>query len=240
MPLLSGALPRSAPPQQNTSFAHLYILRMSIFSVLCILLGLLTHTAFFVPPTESPSAMPETQHGLSKLLFNAHNLAQLSFSQGATTPFIPVVFSPSPSQRRADNAEFHHDCSSCQVIQTFTEAQDSHKHCICLKLLIVLSHLGVSDSATTWIVALKAPLSLGFSRQEYWSRLLFPTPGDPADRDQTCVSYISCIDRKILYHCDTWEAPQISHYIGLFSPKSFFLQVTTKMFFFLFSFASSK
>jgi len=29
-----------------------------------------------------------------------------------------------------------------------------------------------------WTVALQAPLSLGFSRQEYWSGLLFLSPGD--------------------------------------------------------------
>ena len=27
----------------------------------------------------------------------------------------------------------------------------------------------------------QAPLSMGFSRQEYWSGLPFPTPGDPSD-----------------------------------------------------------
>ena len=32
--------------------------------------------------------------------------------------------------------------------------------------------------ATPWTVAYKAPLSLEFSRQEYWSRLPFPSPGD--------------------------------------------------------------
>ena len=31
---------------------------------------------------------------------------------------------------------------------------------------------------TLWTVAHQAPLSRGFSRQEYWSGLLFPTPGD--------------------------------------------------------------
>ena len=31
---------------------------------------------------------------------------------------------------------------------------------------------------TLWTVAGQAPLSLGFPRQEYWSRLLFPSPGD--------------------------------------------------------------
>ena len=32
-----------------------------------------------------------------------------------------------------------------------------------------------------WIVALQAPLSTGFSRQEYWSGLPFPPPGDLPD-----------------------------------------------------------
>ena len=31
---------------------------------------------------------------------------------------------------------------------------------------------------TLWAVARQAPLSVEFSRQEYWSGLLFPTPGD--------------------------------------------------------------
>ena len=32
--------------------------------------------------------------------------------------------------------------------------------------------------ATLWTVARQAPLSMGFSRQEYWSGLSFPSPGD--------------------------------------------------------------
>ena len=32
--------------------------------------------------------------------------------------------------------------------------------------------------ATSWSVASRAPLSMGFSRQEYWSGLPFPSPGD--------------------------------------------------------------
>ena len=32
--------------------------------------------------------------------------------------------------------------------------------------------------ATPWTVAHQAPLSMGFSRQEYWSGLPFPSPGD--------------------------------------------------------------
>ena len=33
-------------------------------------------------------------------------------------------------------------------------------------------------SATPWTVACHAPLSMEFSRQEYWSGLPFPSPGD--------------------------------------------------------------
>ena len=32
-----------------------------------------------------------------------------------------------------------------------------------------------------WTVACQAPLSMGFSKQEYWSGLPFPSPGDLPD-----------------------------------------------------------
>ena len=35
--------------------------------------------------------------------------------------------------------------------------------------------------ATSWTVANRAPPSMGFSRQEYWSGLPFPPPGDLLD-----------------------------------------------------------
>ena len=35
----------------------------------------------------------------------------------------------------------------------------------------------MSDSATLWTIAHKLPLSMGFSRQEYWSGLSFLPPG---------------------------------------------------------------
>ena len=35
--------------------------------------------------------------------------------------------------------------------------------------------------ATPWTVVCQAPLSMGFSRQEYWSGLLCPPPGDLPD-----------------------------------------------------------
>ena len=50
-------------------------------------------------------------------------------------------------------------------------------------------------------VALQALQSMGFSRQEYWSRLPFSSSrGSSQPRDRTRVSYVSCIGRKVLYH----------------------------------------
>ena len=36
-------------------------------------------------------------------------------------------------------------------------------------------------SVTPWTLARQAPLSMGFSRQEHWSGLPFPSPGDLPD-----------------------------------------------------------
>ena len=38
-------------------------------------------------------------------------------------------------------------------------------------------HSVVSNSVTLWTIAHQVPLSMGFSRQEYWSGLPFPSPG---------------------------------------------------------------
>ena len=49
--------------------------------------------------------------------------------------------------------------------------------CVC----VCLSHQVMSDSATPWTVACQTPPSMGFHRQEYWSALPFPFPGDLPD-----------------------------------------------------------
>ena len=51
---------------------------------------------------------------------------------------------------------------------------NSNHMCVCVCSV-------VSDSVTLWTVAHQAPLSVEFSRQEYWSRLPYPTPGDLPD-----------------------------------------------------------
>ena len=47
----------------------------------------------------------------------------------------------------------------------------------------------------------------GIPRQEYWSGLPHPPPGESSPpRDRNHVSCVSCFGRRILYHWDTWEA----------------------------------
>ena len=65
----------------------------------------------------------------------------------------------------------------------------------------------VSDSVTLWTVALQAPLSMGFSRQEYWSGLLFPSPGDLQDPGIEPVSLESLVLAGGFFTTSTtWEA----------------------------------
>ena len=49
------------------------------------------------------------------------------------------------------------------------------------RVLCVRAHSVMSDSVTPWTVARQAPLSMGFSRQQYWSGLPFPPPRDLPD-----------------------------------------------------------
>ena len=45
-----------------------------------------------------------------------------------------------------------------------------------MKAIVLLSCVWLF--ATPWTIACQAPLSMGFSRQEHWSGLPFPSPGD--------------------------------------------------------------
>ena len=47
----------------------------------------------------------------------------------------------------------------------------------------------VANSATSWIVTRQAPLSLQFSRQEFWSGLPFPSPLHRNDCPNKVESY---------------------------------------------------
>ena len=72
--------------------------------------------------------------------------------------------------------------------------------------LFLITHVCVLSSfshvqffVTLGTLASQAPLSMGFSRQEYWSGLSFPPPGDlPNPGIQPLSLNISCVGRRIL------------------------------------------
>ena len=61
-----------------------------------------------------------------------------------------------------------------------------------LWLCVCVSHFSCFRLfATPWTVSRQAPLSMEYSRQEYWSGLPFPSTGSSQPRDQTWVSHIA-------------------------------------------------
>ena len=62
--------------------------------------------------------------------------------------------------------------------------------------------------ATLWTVACQAPLSTGFSRQEYWSGLSFPSSGDlPNPGIRPLSLMLPALAGRFLTTRTTWEAP---------------------------------
>ena len=57
-----------------------------------------------------------------------------------------------------------------------------------------------NDSVTPWTVAHEAPLSMGLPRQEYWSGLSFPSPGDLPDPGIETASPALQADSLLLSH----------------------------------------
>ena len=75
------------------------------------------------------------------------------------------------SHRYVINSDFSapSNVSSCRGIFTWLPLRHLVRECACTCSV-------VSDSATPWTVVRQAPLSMGFSRQGYWSELPFPSP----------------------------------------------------------------
>ena len=77
--------------------------------------------------------------------------------------------------------------------------------CVCAQLL---SHVRLS--ATSRTAARQAPLSMGFSRQEYWSGLPFPPPGDlPNPGIKPVFPATPALAGGFFYHWASWGAPSI-------------------------------
>ena len=101
---------------------------------------------------------------------------------------------------------------------------DLHLYSIPIYRYTVCSFSCVQLFAAPWTIACQAPLSVGLSRQEYWSGLPCLPPGDLPDPGSNLgLLCLCCIGRQILYHCTTSEAGMLYTFILSFSCLPMFI-----------------
>ena len=74
----------------------------------------------------------------------------------------------------------------------------------------------VSDSAILWTATCPAPLSMEFSRQEYWSGLPFPSPGD-------------LLNPRMKHGSPVFPAWQVDYLLAPTNPVAALLQVRSRV-----------
>ena len=117
------------------------------------------------------------------------NFKEIKFSERNRSHDLRVCFLTSESKEREtlkksdDRDKRHgHIVKFCNEVVLRYSEWDQFPRSILGLFVCVLSHLVVSNSfVIPWAVAHQAPLSMGFSRQEYWSGLPFPSPGELPD-----------------------------------------------------------
>ena len=76
----------------------------------------------------------------------------------------------------------------------------------------------MSDFVTLWTIARQAPLSMGFSRQEYWSGLPSPSPGALPDPRIEPESPALQVDSLLLSHQLTLNLTLLNTYFRHIRP----------------------
>ena len=83
-----------------------------------------------------------------------------------------------------------------------------HNSCPCNMQAKSLSHVWLF--ATLGTVAYQAPLSMGFSRQEYWRGCHALLQGSSLPRVQILISSVPCIGRQVLYYQRHLGSPTVA------------------------------
>ena len=116
-------------------------------------------------------------YALLQGIFLTQCLFSLLHWQVNSLPLVPPGKPPQPHRRSSilyylptKPPWFLYQMSFCHSIPTRTIIHLKVKLLSCVRLF-----------ATLWTVAYQATPSIGFSRQEYWSGLPFPSPGDLSD-----------------------------------------------------------
>ena len=86
---------------------------------------------------------------------------------------------------------------------------------MCMHACALSSFSRVQLFATLWIIALQGPLSMEFSRQEYWSGWPCSPPGIFPTHGLNCCLYVPCTGRWVLHHYAIWGAYTSAKFILL-------------------------
>ena len=90
--------------------------------------------------------------------------------------------------------------SSNLALPSFSPKDGNYLVFYCCVMCVRCHFSQVQLFETLWTIASQAPLSMGFSRQEYWSGLPCPPPRDLSNPGMGPVPLLSpCIDRRVLY-----------------------------------------
>ena len=109
-------------------------------------------------------------------------------------------------------------CHQVEVNTTFISRASSNRNSVMYHASFILltqmlccgwslSHIPLFE--IPWTVARQAPLSMGFSRQEYWSQLPCPSPGDLPDPGikTSSLTFLALADGFFFFTTSsTWEA----------------------------------
>ena len=95
-------------------------------------------------------------------------------------------------------------CSGNEQPEQMESLKSCHTRSNAKYCLLLFSHVWLC--ATPWTVACQAPLSVDFSRQEYWSGLPFPCPRGLPDPGIKPASLVSPALAGGFFTTSTWEA----------------------------------
>ena len=90
--------------------------------------------------------------------------------------------------------------------------------CLCVHVCACMPAFScVWLSVTPWTVACQTSLFMEFSRQEYWSGLLFHSTGDLPNPGIKHTSLVSCVGRQVIYQLSHQWSPR-EQYGGSLKP----------------------
>ena len=115
--------------------------------------------------------------------------------------WVAISFSRASSRPRGQNPSLTSPALTSAFFTTSTTWEAPQK---ASQSVHSLSHVWLF--VTPWNVARLAPFSMGFSRQEYWGGLLFPSPGDlPNPRIEAVSLMSSSLAGGFFTTSATWE-----------------------------------